>query len=719
MKAKSFVIVLLAVFWVTAQTLPPLILGEYYIDSDPGVGNGIPLQVADNNWDEMFESIISEQSAQLTEGSHLIGIRLYSGGQWSTTYRVPFFINSATEKIPHLISGEYYIDTDPGTGNGIPLIVADNAWDQLFESIMNESSAELSEGAHRIGVRIYTTNQWSSTYIIPFNYHSANETVPHLIFGEYFINIDPGAGNGIPLIAGDNTWDQLFENIIHESAVELNDGAHRIGVRLYANGQWSFPYIIPFLNNSGNVFVPHIIRGEYYINADPGEGAGYPFIATDGAFDQPFESFTADHPLSQLETKSYTLYARFFMNNHWTGPFGMVFTIPDTTLPVPPREFTATGRNNRIELSWKKNPELDLEGYILYKDSDSTNVLTITDSLVVLGGEDTTYIDSTVVNGTTKYYAIVAVDTNGNKSTPRIVAGATALNSAPYFSVRFEDVMMEEDAQPTKIGPLSQMVIDIDGDNLHYMVSNPDTSWLSVLVEKDSLIIRVDQDSLGNVPVIFTASDNEFSVSDTFMVTVTPVNDLPVFSELPDTVQLNSGEILRLFLPDYISDVEDPFDSLAFTFDYNPNEITVSFDPLKDTVEISVVSQTYGSTWLKIRVDDRDQGTATDSIYFVLNSILSVEDAQNSIPKTVELMQNYPNPFNPTTTIRFGLPKADHVTLELYNISGQRVAVLMKEQRKAGYHSVTFDFSDFATGLYFYSLRTSERTLVKKMLLIK
>lgn len=641
MKTKSFVMMLLTVLWLSAQTLPHLIQGEYFIDSDPGIGSGIPLQTDDANWDEIFETIISEQTSALTEGPHFIGIRLYSGGQWSTTYKVPFFNNAGMEKIPHLISGEYFIDTDPGTGNGIPLI------------------------------------------------------------------------------ASDNNWDQVFERIVNESLVDLSDGAHRVGVRIYAGAQWSQTFFIPFINNSGAAFLSHIIRGEYFINTDPGEGAGYPFIATDGAFDQLFESFTADHPLSQLETKSYTLYARLFVNNQWTGSFGMVFSIPDTTPPAPPQEFTVTGRNNRIELSWRKNPESDLKGYVIYKDADSANVITISDSLIELTKEDTTYIDSTVANGTTMYYAIVAVDTNGNRSTPRVVAGATAGNSAPYFTAPFADVMLEEDAQSLKIGVLSQLVLDVDGDNLNFSVFNPDSAWLHVFIEHDSLIILPEPDSSGSTQIIFTASDAELSASDTFMVTVTPVNDLPVITELPDTLQLNIGEIQQLYLPAYVSDVEDSFDSLAIELDFDSGKIIASFDRVSDTLEISVVNQIYESTWLKIRVSDGDQGVTTDSIYCILNSILSVDDDQNRIPKTVELMQNYPNPFNPTTTIRFGLPHADQVTLELYNLLGQRVAVLLNEQRKAGYHSITVDFSQLPTGLYFYSLRTTDRIVVRKMVFMK
>nr|NIR25862.1 T9SS type A sorting domain-containing protein [Gammaproteobacteria bacterium]NIW70634.1 T9SS type A sorting domain-containing protein [candidate division KSB1 bacterium] len=83
------------------------------------------------------------------------------------------------------------------------------------------------------------------------------------------------------------------------------------------------------------------------------------------------------------------------------------------------------------------------------------------------------------------------------------------------------------------------------------------------------------------------------------------------------------------------------------------------------------------------------------------------------------LDQNYPNPFNPTTKIRFGLPQATKVRLEVCNLIGQRVAVLVDEQKPAGFHEVNFDGRDMASGMYFYRIQTAEFTATKKMLMMK
>ena len=94
-------------------------------------------------------------------------------------------------------------------------------------------------------------------------------------------------------------------------------------------------------------------------------------------------------------------------------------------------------------------------------------------------------------------------------------------------------------------------------------------------------------------------------------------------------------------------------------------------------------------------------------------------DPFSSIPKSVSLSQNYPNPFNPTTTIQFGLPADNHVQLTVYDITGRAVAQLANTLYPAGYHTISFDASNLASGMYFYRLNTGSKVLTKSMTLIK
>jgi flagellar hook assembly protein FlgD len=93
-------------------------------------------------------------------------------------------------------------------------------------------------------------------------------------------------------------------------------------------------------------------------------------------------------------------------------------------------------------------------------------------------------------------------------------------------------------------------------------------------------------------------------------------------------------------------------------------------------------------------------------------------------PLHFALLQNYPNPFNPTTTIDYEIPKQERVTLEIYDVLGQKIKTLVDGVLQPGDYSAmwrgTNDAGIFvATGVYFYRLEAGNYTSVKKMLLLK
>lgn len=97
------------------------------------------------------------------------------------------------------------------------------------------------------------------------------------------------------------------------------------------------------------------------------------------------------------------------------------------------------------------------------------------------------------------------------------------------------------------------------------------------------------------------------------------------------------------------------------------------------------------------------------------------------MPTSAVLLQNYPNPFNPVTTIPYALPAPSTVTLTVFNVLGEAVAMLVnREERSAGYHAVQFDASRLSSGIYYYQLQASGKDQpapafqqVKKLLLIR
>jgi hypothetical protein len=88
-------------------------------------------------------------------------------------------------------------------------------------------------------------------------------------------------------------------------------------------------------------------------------------------------------------------------------------------------------------------------------------------------------------------------------------------------------------------------------------------------------------------------------------------------------------------------------------------------------------------------------------------------------PIEYELLQNYPNPFNPSTEIKYSVKELGLVSIKLYDMLGREVSVLVNEVKDAGLHSIKFDGSNLASGVYMYSITVNEFNVVKKMILNK
>jgi hypothetical protein len=134
----------------------------------------------------------------------------------------------------------------------------------------------------------------------------------------------------------------------------------------------------------------------------------------------------------------------------------------------------------------------------------------------------------------------------------------------------------------------------------------------------------------------------------------------------------------------------------------------------------------YGSAFDGFYCDDAPRGdfegapgwwyTGHDSITGVITSGVGVED---DAPSGFSVAQNIPNPFNPTTTISFSLAEAGTVTIDVFNIAGQKVDTIMNEFMDTGSHSVVWDASDFSAGVYFYTVKSGDFSRTMKMTLLR
>lgn len=102
-----------------------------------------------------------------------------------------------------------------------------------------------------------------------------------------------------------------------------------------------------------------------------------------------------------------------------------------------------------------------------------------------------------------------------------------------------------------------------------------------------------------------------------------------------------------------------------------------------------------------------------------MGGTVDVEFENNNAPTSYTLNQNYPNPFNPTTTISFSLPEQAKVKVIIYDALGTQLEVIADDVKSAGTYNVTWNASNYASGVYFYKLEADNFVQVRKMVLMK
>ncbi len=158
-------------------------------------------------------------------------------------------------------------------------------------------------------------------------------------------------------------------------------------------------------------------------------------------------------------------------------------------------------------------------------------------------------------------------------------------------------------------------------------------------------------------------------------------------------------------------------DSVATTQDFYTDPLNPS-DTLKSSLHVTAL-QNDGTSYVQIQIGTIRNPTVRTTIDFTATTNpVSVND-EYSIVNNYYLRQNYPNPFNPSTKIDFGLKKAGHVEITIYNVLGTKVATVFNGFKPAGNHSVTFTATELSSGVYFYKIVTEGFVQTKKMILEK
>ncbi|ETR67638.1 MAG: hypothetical protein OMM_05036 [Candidatus Magnetoglobus multicellularis str. Araruama] len=276
-------------------------------------------------------------------------------GTWGPTKKIQFNIVEKNPPIQNeyhmsIIAAEYFVDNDPGQGNGIPINAHDGNFDSKIENFAIDDIAvnQLSLGTHTLFVR--GKNQlgiWGPTKQYPFQRIEKNPPIQetyHMTItdAEYFIDTDPGEGNGMPVLATDSSFDDKIEpfSLSGIAVNHLIPGNHTLFVRGKDNfGRWGKPKAFQFHIDpvAGSADDYYIIAAEYFIDTDPGKGKGIPVKASDGSMDSIYEQFSMDAiDISYLSPGNHRLYVRGKRNDGvWGAIYAKTFYVPEGPLPMP------------------------------------------------------------------------------------------------------------------------------------------------------------------------------------------------------------------------------------------------------------------------------------------------------------------------------------------------------------------------------------------------
>lgn len=252
---------------------------EYYLDNDPGYGNGTVVSITPGT--NISGGTVNINPANVGYGIHFFGIRaLTASGAWSMDNKwllvKPFQSGSAA----NLKTIEYYIDTDPGYGNAKP--ISFTASSNLSNVALNIDPTPLGYGLHLIGIRAMDANgSWSlnNTWLFVKSFPQAN--APNVSKVEYYIDNDPGYGkaNAVSFSAGSN----VAGIPININPANLSNGMHLLGIRaMDASGSWGMDNKWLFVKPYPVGPSPNLSRAEYYVDNDPGYGKGTAINFTPG-----------------------------------------------------------------------------------------------------------------------------------------------------------------------------------------------------------------------------------------------------------------------------------------------------------------------------------------------------------------------------------------------------------------------------------------------------
>ena len=401
---------------------------EYFIDTDPGIGNGTPLPVTTG------QDIITAGTININgigSGIHRVYLRAKNArNEWGLTSVQLLYISPAitfmTPVTADVAALEYFFDTDPGFGNATAIPVTTGP-DVMINAAIN--TATLKSGIHYLGVRAKNTaGAWGLTntlpvFVIPAIHIPEHKNRSAITKAEYFVDTDPGFGKATAIPVTSDT-DVTVSGFLADIGT-LTSGVHNFYVRtMDAAGNWSLTNKNTLSVVVANVVIPAeapaapFTRLEYFFDTDPGFGKGTQITVP---ATQDLQSYNIAADISSLPNGLHTLFIRTAGN--WSQTSMQAFNI-GTPLPVKLLHFSAGKEKETVQLTWETASEEDNERFVIERSADARAFQAIGE----VAGKGTTsarqhyrFTDEQPMTGV-GYYRLRQVDGNGTGTYSAVIA---------------------------------------------------------------------------------------------------------------------------------------------------------------------------------------------------------------------------------------------------------------------------------------------------------
>jgi len=422
-------------------------------------------------------------------------------------------------------------------------------------------------------------------------------------------------------------------------------------------------------------------------------------------------------------------------------------------LPDAPSPFTlisphdeATNGSNSIELKWSSSTDPDPDDFVTYEFQSSTDPDFLTyDTLLT---NDTTLTLEFLEDDMTYYWRVKAFDTSG------LNIWSIQGENGWSFSVDIQQLPLPF----SLVSPDSAMVLDTLASSFVWnQTFDPDPGeevnyFLSLSLDQnfvDTLTVLYQANTDTSFPVPYMLDDSDYwwrvlAFDDRGNTTIS--NEIWSFHtawpEPPHPFELDGGSLemntagdsivvtltwQRTWDPDpesqeyyrlmmYTSEDMNTSFVLADSVSTEGSDSTITWSKTYAPQDLPTLGQSF---WNVLAYDDNTEGTWSDNVLMIFMTSVD-ESSWGSVPQEYEISSVYPNPFNPTLRAVISLPMASNLEVHVFNVMGQKVATLANSEFAQGHHSMVFDGTGMASGVYFiHASVPGKLNQVQKVILMK